>query len=322
MLQNALNDTVNKRIRKWSSFTKVSHPCLDDHQFKQEELESVGELSEVCSQIVLKCLYLARIGRPDILWSVNKLARSVTSKADLTEIVESGYGPNQFDNFDYSETLAAIFQNESVDIDTEPSYSCDAELDDELIGKALSSPLFTQEREEPANQTQTCHSHEESLLPAKSFITRTSTERPVYEPGSNLCQKRKSSRDLENERIRILLDRQMEQIHAEVRSEIQMHELQAESDKRSIHESSGVVDCHRMEIDHTTTGRDQSTRDQPPLQEELSEQNRALRKIRIRNMRDMEELQKSHVLKVKELSRRKLTEDQNSMMELRANNQV
>ena len=29
-------------------------------------------------QIVLKCLYLARIGRPDILWSVNKLARLIT----------------------------------------------------------------------------------------------------------------------------------------------------------------------------------------------------------------------------------------------------
>ena len=29
-------------------------------------------------KIVLKCLYLARIGRPDILWSVNKLARSIT----------------------------------------------------------------------------------------------------------------------------------------------------------------------------------------------------------------------------------------------------
>ena len=57
---------------------KVSSPCLDDHQFEKEELESVGELSEVCSQIVLKCLYLARIERPDILWSVNKLARLVT----------------------------------------------------------------------------------------------------------------------------------------------------------------------------------------------------------------------------------------------------
>ena len=57
---------------------KVSTPCIDDHNFKEQELKSVGELSKVCSQIVLKCLYLARIGRPDILWSVNKLARSIT----------------------------------------------------------------------------------------------------------------------------------------------------------------------------------------------------------------------------------------------------
>ena len=57
---------------------KVSTPCIDDHHFKEEELKSVGELSHVCSQIVLKSLYLARIGRPDILLSVNKLARSIT----------------------------------------------------------------------------------------------------------------------------------------------------------------------------------------------------------------------------------------------------
>ena len=57
---------------------KVSTPCLDDHHFKEEELKSVGEVSEVCSQIVLKCLHLARIGRTDILWAVNKLARSIT----------------------------------------------------------------------------------------------------------------------------------------------------------------------------------------------------------------------------------------------------
>ena len=57
---------------------KVSTPCIDDHHFKEEEMKSVGELSHVCCQIVLKCLYLARIGRPDILWSVNKFARSIT----------------------------------------------------------------------------------------------------------------------------------------------------------------------------------------------------------------------------------------------------
>ena len=49
-----------------------------DHHFKEEEKKSVGELPQKCSQIVLKCLHLARIGRPDILWSVNKLARSIT----------------------------------------------------------------------------------------------------------------------------------------------------------------------------------------------------------------------------------------------------
>ena len=56
---------------------KVSTPCIDDHHFKEEEMKSVGELSQVCSQF-LKCWNLARIGTPDILWSVNKLARSIT----------------------------------------------------------------------------------------------------------------------------------------------------------------------------------------------------------------------------------------------------
>ena len=63
--------------RTTQQLCKVSTPCIDDHHFKEEEMKSVGELSKVCSLIVLKCLYLARIGRPDILWSVNKLARTI-----------------------------------------------------------------------------------------------------------------------------------------------------------------------------------------------------------------------------------------------------
>ena len=57
---------------------KVSTACIDDHHFKEEEKKYVGKLSQICFQLGLKCLYLARIGRPDILWSVNKLARSIT----------------------------------------------------------------------------------------------------------------------------------------------------------------------------------------------------------------------------------------------------
>ena len=60
----------------------------------------------------------------------------------------TGYEPNHLDNFDYSE-----------------------EFDDDLIGKALSSPLFIQERGESADRRQTYHSHEESFLPAQSLFS-------------------------------------------------------------------------------------------------------------------------------------------------------
>ena len=36
------NETVEQ-------FYKVSYPCLDDHQFKQEELESFGEFVRKCA---------------------------------------------------------------------------------------------------------------------------------------------------------------------------------------------------------------------------------------------------------------------------------
>ena len=85
----------------------------------------------------------------------------------------TGYEPKHFDNFDDLETSAMIFKDESGDIDTEPSYSYDAEIDDEIVGKALSSPLFIQEREEPANLRLVCHSHEESVL--HSFTKRANS---------------------------------------------------------------------------------------------------------------------------------------------------
>ena len=78
MPRNVWNDCCELANKTTQQLYKVSTPCIDDHHFKEEELKSVVELSKVSSQIVLKCLCLARIGRPDILWSVNKLARSIT----------------------------------------------------------------------------------------------------------------------------------------------------------------------------------------------------------------------------------------------------
>ena len=49
-------ELANKTTQQLS--TKVSTPCIDDHHCKEEELKSVGELSKVCSQIVLTCFFV------------------------------------------------------------------------------------------------------------------------------------------------------------------------------------------------------------------------------------------------------------------------
>ena len=79
----------------------VSTPCLDDHQFKKKnKLESVGKLSKVCSQIIFECLYLARLCRHDILWSVNKLARAAPSGhkfvTDLARLISNIHHTNDY----------------------------------------------------------------------------------------------------------------------------------------------------------------------------------------------------------------------------------
>ena len=76
---------------------------------------------------------------------------------------------------------------------------------------------------------------------------------------------------MENERIRILFARQKEQILAEVRTEIQKHECQADSDRRSIQEVVGIIDSQQREIDHTVASDEQFRRDQLLFQEQLSE---------------------------------------------------
>ena len=44
---------------------KVARPCTDDPQLSKDDFESVFEVAKVCPQIMLKCLYIARVGRPD-----------------------------------------------------------------------------------------------------------------------------------------------------------------------------------------------------------------------------------------------------------------
>ena len=97
----------------------------------------------------------------------------------------TGFETKLLDDFHYLEATEKIFQEESRDKETDPSYLCDAELDGETIGKALSSPLSIQERGESADRRQAYHSNEESLLPAQSFFSHTQERR---DPCTNLVR--------------------------------------------------------------------------------------------------------------------------------------
>ena len=66
MHKNVLNDFPKWQTKQQSHYSKISTPCLDYHQFKNEDLGTVGELS---------VLYLVRIGRPDMVWTVKYLTR-------------------------------------------------------------------------------------------------------------------------------------------------------------------------------------------------------------------------------------------------------
>ncbi len=63
---------------KAEDLKQVATPCIDDHIIPPEDFEAKGELSNVAARIVLTVLFLARTGRPDLLWTVNTLARETT----------------------------------------------------------------------------------------------------------------------------------------------------------------------------------------------------------------------------------------------------
>ena len=194
--------------------------------------------------------------------SANEESGPLVNNAPLT-----GYEPKFFDDNHFSETAEIFLQEQSSD--TMPSYLHDAEISDDTIGRALSSPLFIQERAELASRRQAYHSVEESLLPSQSLsVCHARTGRPVHEVSSLGSSVRENPcRDSENEQIRILLERQKEQILADRQAEIQKHEFQADYDRRSIQKLNGVIESQRDEINRAQ-GDERRRQDQQLLHEQ------------------------------------------------------
>ena len=220
----------------------------------------------------------------------------------------TGYEPNVLDDFRCSQTTEMIFQEESGDKDTEPAYLCDVELDDETIGKSYLHHCSFRSEENQRTEDKLITLMKKVCCQFSPFSRTQERGDPVHELSS--CRQ-KPSREMENETIRILLERQKEQILAEVRTETQKHEFQADSDKRSFQELNGIIES-------SLACDEQLRRDQLLLHESLSEQHRDLREAHMKSLNEMEELSRFQELRIDESSRRSWIENQDTINELTA----
>ena len=249
------------------------------------------------------------------MWWTNSLCTPAIE--DLGTLAEydplTGYEPN---DYHISETTEPYIQESTRENGSLNSH--DPEYDDCTIGMALSSPLFIQERQDAESRRRVYHSHDERLSSSQSSSVGHRTGRPLWNSLTHWSQTSVKIRVAaqKNEQIRILLERQREQILADCHAEIRKHEFHADYDRRSIQKLNEVIESQRGEIYRANQGDAWLRRDQQLLHEQLLEQTRDLREAHEKSLNDMEELKKFHGSTFDTSSRRKLVEDRDTILEL------
>ena len=247
------------------------------------------------------------------MWWTNSLCTSANE--DLGTLPEfdplTGYEPN---DYHISEATEPCIQESSG----ENGSRNDLEYDDATIGIALSSPLFTQEREDDASHRRAYHSPDKGLSSSQSSSVGQRTGRLVVEQfDSQIPNVREIPRhSSESEQIRILLERQREQILADCQAEIRKHEFQADYDRRSIQKLNEMIESRKGEIYRAHQGDERLRRDQQLLHELLLEQNWDLREAHEKSLSEMEQLKRFQGSTFDTIARRKLVEDRDTILEL------
>ena len=119
----------------------------------------------------------------------------------------------------------------------------------------------------------------------------------------------------ESEQIGTLLDRQREQILADCQAEIRKHEIQADCDRRSIHKLNETIESQQEEL-HRAQADERRRQDHQLLHEQLLKQNWDLREAHEKSLNEMEELKKFQSSTFDTIARRRLVEDQDTILEL------
>ena len=136
------------------------------------------------------------------------------------------------------------------------------------------------------------------------------------DPSFGRPKKKKSSQKLDDDdRIRIILETQKEQLLAGTKSEILKHENKADLAENHLRGLKCQIEYQELDIGRSLERYTQSGREQDLLHEELADRERALRDTRIREIHEMEALKRTHEMHVAEFSKRKLIENQSIVNE-------
>ena len=141
------------------------------------------------------------------------------------------------------------------------------------------------------------------------------TGRPVKERTGKLVGPNGQELNVEHAQIRTLLDRQKEQILAECQAEIKKHEFQANYNRRSVQTLSEIIEYQQEEL-HRAQAEELHRRDQQLLHERFLHQNSELREAHQKSLNEMEELRKFQSSTFDTIARRRLVEDQDTILEL------
>ena len=210
----------------------------------------------------------------------------------------TGYEPN-----DHLITEAHVeFTQESV---TEQRFPEDFDYDDITIGQTLLN----------ACRRRADHSEGEGLSSClSSSVSHDRTGRPAVCRDASHAQGHEIQRqNSENEQIRTLLDRQMEQILCQ--AEIREHEFQADYDRRSIQKLSETIESQQEEL-HRAQAEERRRQDHQLLHGQLLKQNWDLREAHEKSLNEMEELKKFQGSTFDTIARRRLVDDRDTVLEL------
>ena len=196
---------------------------------------------------------------------------------------------------------------------TEQRFLEDVDYDDAAIGEML----FNAYRE------QVNHSQREGLPfgLSSSSTSQDRTEQPGLKNGK--CHDRTlqplvetgHEQNSEHAQIRTLLDPQREQILADCQAEIRKHEFQADYDRRSIQKLCETIESQQEEL-HRAQAQERNRRDQQLLHEQVLKQTWDLREAHEKSLKEMEELKKFQSSTFDTIARRRLVEDQDTILEL------